>query len=130
MQMNQELPIHQQQTIVEQCCNLPIILEIQHNQKIYGFVHADININDWKEFKPEVRKNNYFIEGEQSAMQIALWHRGRVQFSKYNSAYKTVTGVDEIYFGHTLVKAPVQHQNFFFIDTRAVFRGSLTVLEI
>lgn len=43
-----ELPIHQQQTIVEQCRNLPIILEIQHNQKIYGFVHADIHINDWE----------------------------------------------------------------------------------
>ena len=125
-----ELPIHQQQTIVEQCRNLPIILEIQHNQKIYGFVHADIHINDWEEFKREVLKNNYFIKGEQSAMQIALWHRGRVRFNKSNPAYKMVTGVDEIYFGHTVVKEPIQHENCFFIDTGAVFGGSLTVLEI
>lgn len=66
-----ELPIHQQ-TIVEQCCNLPIILETQYNQKIYGFVHADIHINDLEEFKREVLKNNYFIKGEQSAMQVVL----------------------------------------------------------
>jgi serine/threonine protein phosphatase 1 len=83
---------------------LPSILEIHHNKKTYGFVHTDIHINDWEEFKLEVLKNNYFIKGEQSAMQIALWHRGRVRFSKYNPAYKTVTGFDEIYFGNTVVK--------------------------
>ncbi|MDH0033061.1 MULTISPECIES: metallophosphoesterase [unclassified Acinetobacter] len=125
-----QLPLNQQETIIEQCRNLPIILEIHHNQKTYGFVHADIHINDWEEFKQEVLKNNYFIKGEQSAMQIALWHRGRVRFSKYNPAYKMVTGVDEIYFGHTVVKEPIQHENCFFIDTGAVFGGSLTVLEI
>ncbi|MFX7825162.1 serine/threonine-protein phosphatase 2, partial [Acinetobacter baumannii] len=55
---------------------------------------------------------------------------GRVRFSKYHPGYRTVTGVDEIYFGHTVVKEPVQHQNCFFIDTGAVFGGALTVLEI
>jgi len=124
------LPAHQQQIIVEQCRNLPIILEIQHNQKLYGFVHADIHINNWKKFKEEILKNDYFVKGEQSAMQIALWHRGRVRFSKYNSAYKRVTGIDEIYFGHTVVKEPIQHQNCFFIDTGAVFGGKLTVKEL
>lgn len=125
-----KLPIVQQQIVVEQCLNLPIILEIHHNNKVYGFVHADIHINDWDNFKQEVLKNNYFIEGEQSAMQIALWHRGRVRFSAYNPIYKTVTGVDEIYFGHTVVKEPVKHQNCFFIDTGAVFGGPLTILEL
>lgn len=62
----------QQETIAEQYQNLPIILEIQHNRKIYRFVHTDIHINDWEEFKKEALKNNYFIKGEQSAMQIAL----------------------------------------------------------
>ncbi|MDC5543395.1 metallophosphoesterase [Acinetobacter baumannii] len=125
-----DLPIDQQQSIVDQCRNLPIILEIHHNNKVYGFVHADININDWESFKQKVLKNDYFIAGEQSAIQVALWHRGRVRFSKYNPRYSTVTGVDEIYFGHTVVKEPVQHQNCFFIDTGAVFGGLLTVLEI
>ncbi len=109
---------------------LPIILEIHHNNKVYGFVHADININDWEDFKQKILENDYFIAGEQSAIQIALWHRGRVRFSKYHPGYRTVTGVDEIYFGHTVVKEPVQHQNCFFIDTGAVFGGALTVLEI
>ncbi|MER8077389.1 metallophosphoesterase [Acinetobacter pittii] len=125
-----ELAIHQQKTIVEQCRNLPIILEIQHKQKKYGFIHADIHINNWDEFKQEILKSNYFIAGEQSAMQIALWHRGRVRSSNYNPAYKIVTGVDEIYFGHTVVKEPVQCQNCFFIDTGAVFGGALTILEL
>lgn len=124
------MPIHQQQTIAEQCRNLPIILEIHHNHKTYGFIHADIHINDWEEFKQEVLKNNYFIEGQQSAMQIALWHRGCVRFSKYNPAYKTVTGVDEIYFGHTVVKAPVQHRIASSLIRGLFFGGLLTVLEI
>ncbi|HHP0322650.1 metallophosphoesterase [Acinetobacter baumannii] len=125
-----ELPIHLQQTIVEQCRNLPIILEIQHNHKVYGFVHADIHMNNWEEFKQEVQKNDYFIEGEQSAIQIALWHRGRVRFSKHNPSYKTVLGIDEIYFGHTVIKEPIQHHNCFFIDTGAVFGGKLTIKEL
>lgn len=125
-----ELPIHQQQSIVDQCRNLPIILEIQHNHKIYGFVHADIHINNWDKFKQEVLKNDYFIEGEQSAIQVALWHRGRVRFSKHNSGYKTVKGIDEIYFGHTVVKEPIQYHNCFFIDTGAVFGGDLTIKEL
>lgn len=125
-----ELPIHQQQIIVEKCRSLPIILEIHYNQKIYGFVHADIHINDWEKFKQEILKDNYFIEGEQSAIQVALWHRGRVRLSQYDPTYKKVTGIDAIYFGHTVVKKPVQHQNCFFIDTGAVFGGSLTILEI
>ncbi|HHP0304193.1 TPA: metallophosphoesterase, partial [Acinetobacter baumannii] len=47
-----------------------------------------------------------------------------------NPIYKTVVGVDKIYFGHTVVKEPIQHQNCFFIDTGAVFGGVLTILEI
>lgn len=65
-----ELPIYQQQTVVEKCCNLPIILELHHNHKIYGFIHADIHINDWHEFKQEVLKKNYFIGGEQSLCKL------------------------------------------------------------
>ncbi|MDC4567483.1 metallophosphoesterase [Acinetobacter baumannii] len=124
------LSLNQQKTIVAQCRNLPIILEIHHKRKTYGFVHADIHINDWEKFKQEILKNNYFIKGEQSAMQVALWHRGRVRFSKYNSNYETVSGVDEIYLGHTVVEKPVQYQNCFFIDTGAVFGGQLTIKEL
>lgn len=125
-----ELPIQQQQTIIEQCRNLPIILEIKYKQKTFGFVHADIHMNNWNEFKQEVLKNNYFIEGEQSAMQVALWHRGRVRSSKSNSAYKTVIGIDEIYLGHTVVERPKQIDNCYFIDTGLVFGSFLTVVEL
>ncbi|MDO7355974.1 metallophosphoesterase [Acinetobacter baumannii] len=125
-----ELAMHQQQIVVEQCYNLPVILEIQHKQKKYGFIHADIHINNWDDFKKEILKRDYFVVGEQSAMQIALWHRGRVQYGKYNPAYKIVTGVDEIYFGHTVVKESVQYHNCYFIDTGAVFGGPLTIKEL
>lgn len=46
-----DLPLNRQETIIEQCRNLPSILEIHHNKKTYGFVHTDIHINDWEEFK-------------------------------------------------------------------------------
>ena len=80
-----DLPIEQQQSIVDQCRNLPIILEIHHNNKVYGFVHADININDWEDFKQkflrtiisllvsnQLYKLLYGIEGELDLVNITL----------------------------------------------------------
>ena len=115
-----QLPENQQQAIVSQCQDLPVVLEIQYRNKTYGFVHADIHVNDWNQFKQDILKDDYFTSGSRSAMQIALWSRGRVRKALFNDHYQTVTGVDEIYLGHTIVKKPYQHENCFFIDTGAV----------
>jgi hypothetical protein len=39
--------------------------------------------------------------------------------------------INEIYFGHTVVKFPIKRGNFNFIDTGCVFKGGeLTIKEI
>ncbi len=39
------------ESVIQRCKQLPIILEISHSGKRYGFVHADIHLNDWTKFK-------------------------------------------------------------------------------
>jgi serine/threonine protein phosphatase 1 len=119
-----------QQEIVEKCKDLPIILEIDYRDKKYGFVHADIDRNDWEEFKQEVSNNDYFTTGSRSALQIALWSRGRIKLGVDNLNYSTVIGVDEVYLGHTPTKYPIQRQNCFFIDTGAELGGVLTIKQL
>lgn len=126
-----QLPLEQQQRIVEQCLNLPIILEINHRNKKYGFVHADIHLNDWEAFKQQILHDDYFTAGTRSAIQIALWQHGRIRHGLFDDRYAHVSGIDEIYLGHTVLKAPYQHMNCFFIDTGAGFPGGkLTIKEL
>lgn len=124
-----ELDAPTQESIIARCKQLPIILEIKHRGKKYGFVHADIHLNDWELFKQEVMQSNYFSEDTLSAMQIALWHSGRIQ-NQYGLAYQQVACIDEIYLGHTVLNQPKQLHNCFFIDTGAVFGGKLTVKKL
>lgn len=123
-----------QQQVADLCQSLPVALEINYRQKKFGFIHADIALNDWELFKHEILLNgyvDYFSEAEPTAMTTALWCRGRVRQIKNGSThYKTVVGVDEIYLGHTVIKVPQQFQNCFFIDTGAVFGGVMTIKEL
>jgi len=114
-------------SIIQRCKQLPIILEISHSGKIYGFVHADIHLNDWTKFKEAVMLNDYLLDGENSGMYTALWSQGRIK-NLLPTKYQSISGVDEVYLGHTVLDSAAQIHNCFFIDTGAVFNGNLTIL--
>lgn len=125
-----QLPIEKKFECLNLCVNLPIILEVNFKGKKFGFVHADIPLNDWDEFKKLIQSNDYFTKQNTSTLQSALWGRGRISCGQESKKYQTVVGIDEIYFGHTFVEKPLQIQNCFFIDTGIVFGNVLTLKKI
>lgn len=112
------------------CLNLPIILEVYFKGKVYGFVHADVNMNDWKKFKTAIQRIDYFADQETSSLHCALWGKGRISNGLNSNKYQCVVGVDEIYSGHTVVPKPRKIQNCFYIDTGIVFGNKLTIKEL
>lgn len=112
------------------CLNLPIVLEISFKGKLYGFVHADIHLNDWENFKKSISCKDYFTNMNTSALHHALWGRSRISQDNQSKQYHAVDGIDEIYLGHTVVQLPVQIQNCFYIDTGIVIGRKLTIKEL
>lgn len=110
--------------VVEQLIKLPIVLQMTHHGKKFGFVHADINVNDWDNLKQAVNNE------QDLTIQNCLWGRTRVKAATDDVKYLRVQGIDEVYLGHTPTKLPLQKQNCFFIDTGAVYSGQLTIIKL
>ncbi|MFW2015551.1 serine/threonine-protein phosphatase 2, partial [Acinetobacter bereziniae] len=41
------LSLQQQKQVIEKLETLPVLVEVIHQNKKYGFVHADIDLNNW-----------------------------------------------------------------------------------
>lgn len=103
---------------------LPIVLEVNYQGKKYGFVHGHIEQNDWNEFKAT------FTAGHngRSAAHYAMWGRERLNID--DQKYKTVSGVDAVFMGHTVVQQVCRRDNCYFIDIGSCFVGRLAVIDI
>ena len=112
--------------IIEQLKELPLYLEIEHKGELIGFVHANVEQNDWLEFKKSFNKQD--IDDVLLAMNLALWSRNR--FNDQTGIYRKVKNIDRIYLGHTIVDYPVIKHNCHFIDTGAYRTGNLTIIEV
>ena len=119
---------HQQQQIAQKFSELPVLIEINTGIKKIGFVHADVEINDWELLKQDIQKGNYSIPGVTSAYKNALWGRGRLR--NYSDQYDVVTKIDEIYLGHTIVREPVQIDNCFYIDVGSFYTKKLFIKKV
>lgn len=124
------LPNKIQQECVQLCLDLPVVLEVNFKNKKFGFIHADININNWHDLKKKILIDDYFSDEYPSILQNVLWGRSRISHGSKNNKYQNVVGIDEIYLGHTVVKHPTRIQNCFYIDTGLVFGNSLTIKEL
>ena len=113
-----------QYNIANTFAQLPVVIEINHHGKKYGFVHGHIEQNDWEEFKQTFISLNQF----RSAQDLAMW--GRNWIDTDNPKYKHVTGIDSVIMGHTVVLKPFKRDNCYFIDTGAVHYGNLTILKL
>ncbi|AXX46088.1 hypothetical protein Aba10324_14715 [Acinetobacter baumannii] len=102
--------------------------ELKTFSKKIGFVHADIDCNDWELFKKDVEQGNYQISGLQSCYQKALWGRDRIR--NYCEDHETVRNIDEVYLGHTIVKAPIQLDNCFYIDIGSFWSKDLFIKKL
>lgn len=116
--------------VLKLCLNLPIALEVDFNGKFYGFIHADIKVNDWNEFKQKLLDNDYFSNDTKSTLQSALWGRSRIRAAQNHEEMQFISGINQIYLGHTVVDKPTQVHNCLYLDTGIVFGGSLTLIEL
>ena len=115
-----QLSIEQQKQIIERLQRVPLLLEVDYQNKKYGFVHADIDVNDWEKFK---------IAIQSQSRESALWGRGRIK-NRRSLKYSKVSGIDYIFLGHTVVECVTQKDNCYYLDTGACFGGELTLVEI
>lgn len=107
---------------------LPLVIEIQLEDKKIGILHADIDIHDWNQFKTNIAKGERKIPGLTSAYTNALWGRGRIRH--HSKRYGTVKNIDEIYLGHTIVKRHTQIDNCHYIDIGSSYTQKLCIVKI
>ncbi len=124
-----ELSADEQATFRETFLKLPLAMEVETRTGRVGIVHADIPpALTWERF------TELLASGHQEVTLFALFSRDRIHSAR---SRKPVEGeVDRIYCGHTPVRAPVQVDNVFYIDTGACYyhdgyeEASLTMVEI
>ncbi|ENV43468.1 metallophosphoesterase [Acinetobacter schindleri] len=107
---------------------LPLVIEIQLEDKNIGILHADIDIHDWNQFKTNIAKGERKIPGLTSAYTNALWGRGRIRH--HSKRYGTVKNIDEIYLGHTIVQRHTQIDNCHYIDVGSSYTQKLCIVKI
>lgn len=119
-----DLTNSEQKEIIEKLKRLPIVIEINHNGKKFGFVHGHIEQNDWEEFKESFSRSNAL----RSPAESAMW--GRERLDTENQQYTHVSGVDAVIMGHTVTQRPFKRDNCYWIDTGAVHWGTMTIMEV
>lgn len=102
-----------------------------------GFVHADVPTERWDhlEIALATAPDPYAKVG---AAHDAMWSRKRIkdlvahrnQFGNLDRFSCRVPGIDHVFFGHTIVRDPVTHDNCSWIDTGAYSRDHLTLVDI
>lgn len=123
-----QLPSHHQYKIIKSFEDLPLVIELQLQEKKIGVVHADIDIHEWGAFKADIVQGNYEIQGMNSAYENALWGRGRIK--NYSDNYDVVENIDEIYLGHTIVREMTQIDNCYYLDVGSSFTNKLCLVKI
>lgn len=111
--------------IAKTFAELPVVLEISHNGKKFGFVHGHIEQNNWDEFKETFTQEPTTFR---DPSELAMWGRERLDEEK--KQYTHVTGVDAVIMGHTVTQKPCKRDNCYWIDTGAVHWGTMTILDL
>lgn len=111
--------------VIDRLSTLPVVLEVNHNGRKYGFVHGHIEQNNWDEFKQTFE---YAMEVGRDPSMLAMWGRDRVDTD--NDKYTHVSGIDAVFMGHTVMQKPMKRDNCYYIDTGAVHWATMTILDL
>lgn len=97
---------------------LPVLLEVKYKGKKFGFVHADVPVEDWELLKEMVINDDTQLDSERSVIDACLWSRRVVNMGAVNIAQ-----VDNVFLGHTVLPEIKQVGNCTFLDTGGVFKS-------
>ena len=100
---------------------LPYAIEIKTNTKKIGIIHAEIpDAVQWPSLEAELNKPH---------IRYSILFSRKYLYSNKVKKYR-IKGVDEIYCGHTIIKAPQTKGNINYIDTGAYSTQNLTLIEL
>ena len=99
---------------------LPVMLEVKYKGKKFGFVHADLPVQDW-ELAKEMLLNGDNIDGR-SFEDHLLWSRGIITDYENSGVTVNIAQVDNVFFGHTVLPRITQVGNCTFLDTGGCFK--------
>ncbi len=112
-----DTPEDVQQEIAKAFDAMPIALDVWTDLGLVGVVHAEPVPHDWREF------TRLLESGDTRVRDVAMWSRDRIELQET----ALVANVAAVYVGHTPLKQPLSLGNVHYIDTGAVFGGTLTL---
>lgn len=99
---------------------LPFVIELDTIHGKYGLVHGDVNSTYWDVFIRE-------LETKANAIDAAIWGRGRIT----RLISTTISGIDKVFLGHTIVEVPTKLGNTYYIDTGSFLNnGGITFWDV
>lgn len=98
------------------CQHLPYILEVHCHNGVNIIAHADYPASKYTWLNPVDK-------------EAVLWRRDRIN-AHLSGKGKIISGADHFWFGHTPLKQRLDVKNQHYIDTGAVFGGTLTMVKI
>lgn len=102
--------------LIQQCHQLPYVIEIQSTQGLNIVAHADYPAAEY-----------YWLQ--KVDWHRVLWDRRRLT-DHLAGKHTHIIGADHFWFGHTPLKRRYDFENQHYIDTGAVFGGSLTLVQV
>lgn len=115
-----ELPDDLMEAVGRRLKQLPVMLEVKYKGKKFGFVHADLPVQDW-ELAKEMLLNGDRIDGR-SFEDHLLWSRGIITDYENSGVTVNIAQVDNVFFGHTVLPRVTQVGNCTFLDTGGCFK--------
>ena len=115
-----ELPDDLMEYIGRRLNKLPILLEVKYRGKKFGFVHADVPVEDWELLKEMLEQGDEI--GDRTVEDYCLWSRGIIQKYEDYGYEPCIAQVDNVFLGHTVLPEVTQVGNCTFLDTGGVFQ--------
>ena len=102
--------------LLAHCRRLPLIIEVECGKARHVIAHADYPAPVYRWQQPV-------------DPQRVLWSRHRLS-EHLAGRHGAIGGADHFWFGHTPLQARYDHDNQHYIDTGAVFGGTLTLVAL
>jgi serine/threonine protein phosphatase 1 len=117
------LPYEQQEELTLLAdTKMTLVIEVETDIGIIGVIHANAP-DDWQKYHQLNDDEDFF---DDALVEDTIWGRSRI----YGNQDGRVKGIDYVVVGHTPVVYVIALDNIVYIDTGAVYDGSLTILSV
>ena len=117
------LPYEEQvQLVLLADTKMTLVIEVEADIGVIGVIHANAPDN-WQKYHRLNDDEDFF---DDALVEDTIWGRRRI----YGNQSGRVKGIDYVVVGHTPVNYVIALDNIVYIDTGAVYDGSLTILSV